>query len=221
MSWQATKALVERSGAKGNPSCFLVLVVLAEHANKYGVAWPGIPLLADRCEMKPRNVIRLLADANELGELHRRRYGPLKTIYHLTPGGIPVGPCDDRCEPPERRRVPQGAAPDGAPSGTDGEVHSSALLAARNGATGGRNDVHSSAERSALPRAGPLVQPPEPPEPPSITPTTTIQVVDTTGEPAAEEVLWDANYDEGGELISPADYEELEVLQDLRERISY
>jgi len=229
MSWQAVKALVERSEAKRNPSCFLVLVVLAEHANPQGVAWPGIPLLAEKTGMRPRNVLRMLHDARELGELHSRRRGPAGgTLFHLTPGTVPVGPCDARCQPPEVANPPPEAAREDAFSATDSEAEKvlpRASIAAEKVQSGARENVTSSGGEGAFARAEPLVQPPEPPEPPSKPPQPPVQVVEVTGETSAEKVQWDdtedvlaqvATWRQGTEPepeLPAADYEVLTVRQ--------
>lgn len=54
----------------------LVLLALADYADDAGYCWPGIATLARRCLLTPRQVIRVIADIEQAGEvlvLHRKR----------------------------------------------------------------------------------------------------------------------------------------------------
>lgn len=67
MSIESVRSVLESSKAKGSER--LLLLVIAEHADKDGIAWPGNELLARESAMSKRQVQRLiqsLVDKNEL-----------------------------------------------------------------------------------------------------------------------------------------------------------
>jgi len=94
VSWQSTKAVLTRSRLKRSRS-FVVLVALAEHANREGWAWPSLARLASETELTRRSVLRHLREAEAAGELRRERHGPRGTRYQLTPGGVAIGASGD------------------------------------------------------------------------------------------------------------------------------
>ncbi len=67
MSWQATKAVWEHSKQTGYGK--LLMLALAEFADADGRCWPAIETLANRIDVKPRSVKRLIAQAEADGEL--------------------------------------------------------------------------------------------------------------------------------------------------------
>ena len=67
MSWQATKAVWENTKQTGYGK--LLMLAIAEFADANGRCWPSIETLAERVDVKPRSVKRLIAQAEEDGEL--------------------------------------------------------------------------------------------------------------------------------------------------------
>lgn len=64
----------------------LVLAILAAHANKNLLAWPGadtIALLAGVCERTVRRHIRTLKDLGELRVIRRGMAGKATNVYRL------------------------------------------------------------------------------------------------------------------------------------------
>jgi len=62
----------------------LVLLALADHSNDEDFrAWPSLSHLADKCGLHRRSVIRLLAELETAGYLHRENRGLQTTVYTL------------------------------------------------------------------------------------------------------------------------------------------
>jgi hypothetical protein len=67
MSWQATKAVVQISKQKG--SGYLLMLLLANHADSNGYSWYGVRRLAAETRLSQRNVRYLIRKSEALGEL--------------------------------------------------------------------------------------------------------------------------------------------------------
>ena len=92
MSVEAVRYVLERSKTKGAQR--LILLVIAEHANKDGVAWPGIETIARLANCSERYVKKTIAclDAGELildrggGRRRTHRYRiPLERMNSASP----------------------------------------------------------------------------------------------------------------------------------------
>lgn len=63
----------------------LVLICMADYADDKGKCWPSFQKLSERCDMSRRHVIRVVADLEEMGFVHKIEERPYKpTIYGLT-----------------------------------------------------------------------------------------------------------------------------------------
>ena len=67
MSWQATNGVVQNSKQKG--SGYLLMLLLANHADGNGYSWYGVRRLAAETRLSPRNVRYLIRKSEVLGEL--------------------------------------------------------------------------------------------------------------------------------------------------------
>ncbi len=67
MSWEATNAVIKKSVQKG--STRLMMLVLANYADKFGIAWPGNKSLAADTKLSERNIQYLVPKAVASGEL--------------------------------------------------------------------------------------------------------------------------------------------------------
>jgi hypothetical protein len=67
MSWEATSAVVQRSKQKG--SGYLLMLLLANHADGNGYSWYGVRRLAAETRLSQRNVRYLIRKSEALGEL--------------------------------------------------------------------------------------------------------------------------------------------------------
>ena len=67
MSWEATSAVVQMSKQKG--SGYLLMLLLANHANGNGYNWYGVRRLAAETRLSQRNVRYLIRKSEALGEL--------------------------------------------------------------------------------------------------------------------------------------------------------
>ncbi len=67
MSFQWVTYVLDHSESKG--SARLVLVIIAEHANIFGIAWPSINRIAEKANIDRTNVIRHIKNLKKLGEL--------------------------------------------------------------------------------------------------------------------------------------------------------
>jgi hypothetical protein len=67
MSWDATSSVVNRSKQKG--SAFLLILLLANHADGNGYSWYGVRRLALETRLKERNVRYLIRKLERSGEL--------------------------------------------------------------------------------------------------------------------------------------------------------
>jgi len=66
-----------------NPSCKLVLLALADHADKHGLCWPSIARIEQRTSLSRSSVIRALAQLEKLRLIVRTRRGPTSNSYLL------------------------------------------------------------------------------------------------------------------------------------------
>ena len=74
MSLQIIRDVFDHS--QHNGPRLLVLLVLADYANKEHVAWPSYQTLGKKARMNRRNVIRIVKDLEQSGELKvERRFG--------------------------------------------------------------------------------------------------------------------------------------------------
>lgn len=67
----------------------LILVVLADHCNKDGTAWPSKSSIARKCGVTPRHVVRVVAKLESLGILLRSSRKNAKgrqtsNVFHLS-----------------------------------------------------------------------------------------------------------------------------------------
>ena len=67
MSWEATNAVVQMSKQKG--SGYLLMLLLANHADGNGYSWYSVRRLAAETRLSPRNVRYLIRKSEALGEL--------------------------------------------------------------------------------------------------------------------------------------------------------
>jgi hypothetical protein len=67
MSWEATTAVIAKSKQKGGG--LLMMIVLANYADKFGYAWPSIKTLARDTRLSDRNIQYLARRAAAIGEL--------------------------------------------------------------------------------------------------------------------------------------------------------
>jgi hypothetical protein len=71
MTWQATAwALKQRTGS---PSAKVVILVLANYANEFGICWPSQKTLAFGTEQSEDSVQRRLRDLEKLGLIRKRK----------------------------------------------------------------------------------------------------------------------------------------------------
>lgn len=109
MSVSAVRAVLDRSQTRAG--CRLVMLVLAEHADHQGVAWPSVATIAAAASLSTRQVKRCLAECVRVGELtvvarssqhHATRYqisipevtpmSPLEDSPEVTPASPLIGP---------------------------------------------------------------------------------------------------------------------------------
>ncbi|MCF3630143.1 helix-turn-helix domain-containing protein [Thalassospiraceae bacterium LMO-SO8] len=91
MSIQWINYVLDHSESKG--SARLVLIIIAEHANIFGIAWPSINRIAEKANIDRTNVIRHIKNLKKLGELTvvgRDRSGTNK--FQLLLGQSPTRP---------------------------------------------------------------------------------------------------------------------------------
>jgi helix-turn-helix protein len=67
MSWEATSSVVNKSKQKG--SAYLLILLLANHADGNGYSWYGVRRLALETRLKERNVRYLIRKLERSGEL--------------------------------------------------------------------------------------------------------------------------------------------------------
>lgn len=67
MSYRLTSTVLR--AYKGPPTARLVLAVLADCANGFGLAWPGVALLAERSGLSERRIRQLLAQLEREGSI--------------------------------------------------------------------------------------------------------------------------------------------------------
>lgn len=67
MSIKVMASVWEHSRQEG--TALLMLLAIADNANEYGEAWPGIKSLAEKCRMKERQAQRLIHKLEDAGEL--------------------------------------------------------------------------------------------------------------------------------------------------------
>jgi len=82
VSWGITQYVWDQSGPKGNGK--LVLLALADFANKGGVAWPSILTLARKTGLSPRQVQRLLRKLEVAGDIKIEDGGGRKRTHRYT-----------------------------------------------------------------------------------------------------------------------------------------
>ncbi len=91
MSNALTNWVFEHSRAEGKDR--LVLLSIADRADKTGVAWPGIPDIARRARISERSAQRAVKTLQKLGELRVERGGGRKSSrYWVLSGDIAVSP---------------------------------------------------------------------------------------------------------------------------------
>jgi hypothetical protein len=93
MGLEATKWVWRQSRATGIPK--FVLLAIADHADKEGVAWPGVPRLAQMVGRSERTVQRCLEELELLGDLKREIHGAnvphRRRSYQSNLYRIPIG----------------------------------------------------------------------------------------------------------------------------------
>ena len=86
MSIRAMSAVMDYSTTEG--STFLVLLMLADHANADGLCWPSQERVARRARVSRSTVKRAIEELVEAGELKRRRGGQgagSTNVYQVMP----------------------------------------------------------------------------------------------------------------------------------------
>lgn len=81
--------------SKQRGTALLMLIAIADNANEYGEAWPGIDYLAEKCRMKRRNAQLLIKELEDSGELVVARqegkdtpHGKTNLYTIVTPGAL-------------------------------------------------------------------------------------------------------------------------------------
>lgn len=81
--------------SKQRGTALLMLIAIADSANEYGEAWPGIDYLAEKCRMKRRNAQLLIKELEDSGELIVARqegkdtpHGKTNLYTIVTPGAL-------------------------------------------------------------------------------------------------------------------------------------
>ncbi len=94
----SNKAITWARSVRGlKPTAKLVLVLLADHANKDGRAWPSVELLAGDVEVTSRSIIRTLNDLETSGLISRVSRG-----NQFRPSVYAIGACDTGVMSPKK-----------------------------------------------------------------------------------------------------------------------
>lgn len=110
MSIEAMNAVWANSAAK--TTMLLTLLAIADEADDQGRnAYPSIETLARKTRQSARNVIRMVTEAEAIGEVTIQRQCNRPNRYVLTPGSLPIEP---RPRPPARG---DNLSPQAAPRG--------------------------------------------------------------------------------------------------------
>jgi len=111
MSWEATNAVVQTSKQKG--SGYLLMLLLANHANGNGYSWYGVRRLAAETRLSQRNVRYLIRKSEALGELEvfigQGEKGT--NLYRVTCVPDNSGRASKNCFPAKVARLQGGSAP--------------------------------------------------------------------------------------------------------------
>jgi hypothetical protein len=114
MSWQATKAVVQISKQKG--SGYLLMLLLANHADCNGYSWYGVRRLAAETRLSQRNVRYLIRKSEALGELEvfvgQGEKGT--NLYRVTSVPDNSGRAGKSCRPAKFALLQDGSAPPGS-----------------------------------------------------------------------------------------------------------
>ena len=89
MSIRAMSAVIDHSETQG--STFLVLLILADHANGDGRCWPTAERIAARSRVSRSTVFRAIEELERLGELKRETRGKQAggpNVYRVMPGYV-------------------------------------------------------------------------------------------------------------------------------------
>lgn len=88
MSYQLAAAALRVQGISSSQK--LVLIALADHANKSGVCWPSISEMAELVAMARSTVIRAVSELKKIGLIDVKKGAGKSTVYTLQL----VAPCD-------------------------------------------------------------------------------------------------------------------------------